>query len=224
MFLTAQRIGGKSAWLGGIGVSLCLFIMLGQHAAKLDSLAHGSAGVAGMQFAVADLDGDRKPDMASVVVENVRASSTSYAIRLQFGGGGDSYIGVKGPFGGLRLAIRDVNGDDSLDLVVMSVAERRVVQVLLNDGHGKFSVAEAGSYASVESDIEFAFREREPGPTDQMVLAEARTSFDTDVVRRYASLSHDVEFALEVRNKSAASFRESGSAPGRSPPVIVTVS
>ena len=130
------------ACLAGIGLLVCLGVGRGEQGARRGASPRPSWNVASMQFAIADLDGDRKPDMASVEVETQQASWTSYAIRLQFGAGTGAYIGVKGPLGGVRLAVRDVNGDDRLDLVLTSVIDRRIVQVLLNDGHGNFSPAE----------------------------------------------------------------------------------
>ena len=141
MGLKFRSIGRRFGSLCGLALLLCLTLARGQHTVVADSTARRSPGLGGMAFAIADLDGDRKPDLASVEVEREQASSTRYAIRLQFSEGADSYIGVKGPLGGLRLAIRDVNGDDSLDLILTSVLDRRVVQVLLNDGHGKFAPA-----------------------------------------------------------------------------------
>jgi len=89
-----QLINRKLTWLCGIGLLLCLWAAGGQCAAVEGAMPRGSAGVLGWQFAFADLDGDRKPDMASVEIQDEQVGSTDYAIRLQFAGGTGSYIGV----------------------------------------------------------------------------------------------------------------------------------
>jgi len=182
----------KLAWLCAVGLLLCLSVSHSQRVAIAKSIPRSSATAAGMQFVIADLDGDRTPDLASIEIEKQQSSSTSYSIRLQFGAGGDSYIGVKGPRGGVRLAVRDVNGDDRLDLILTSVMDRRVIQVLLNDGHGKFAAAEAGSFSSAGRGGEFELREREPGPSDRMGLAVTRTSFDADVAAQRENSPHNL--------------------------------
>jgi len=47
---------------------------------------------------------------------------------------------------------RDVNGDDAMDLVVTTAMDSHFVAVLLNDGHGKFTLAKPGAFPSIESD------------------------------------------------------------------------
>lgn len=156
---------------------VCLGLARGQQVTSLEAPARASWNVPGVQFAIADLDGDRRPDLASVEEERL-ANSTKYAIRLQFGAGVDAYIGVNGPLGGVRLTIRDVNGDDSLDLVLTSVIDRRVIQVLLNDGHGNFSPAEPGAYAVGLGESERFWSEREPSREDGGGPTSSRWSFD----------------------------------------------
>jgi len=212
----------RLAWLCGFGLLLCLNMARSERVAVAGSVPRSSAGVTGMQFVIADLDGDQTPDLASVETAEAQSRSTSYAIRLQFAVGGDSYIGVKGPLGGLRLAVRDVNGDDRLDLILTSVMDRRVIQVLLNDGHGKFAAAEPGLFFSVGREGEFELREREPGPSDRMGLAVARSSFDADVAGQREKSSQNLDSLLAVRKRPVARSRELGLQDGRSPPPTVS--
>jgi hypothetical protein len=98
-------------------------------------------------FAIADFDGDRKPDLATVEVQKGNSSSTSqYSIRLQLTAGGVQVFGVIAPAGGLQIVARDVNGDDALDVLVSTAWQHQQVAVLLNDGHGKFTLADAGAF------------------------------------------------------------------------------
>jgi hypothetical protein len=109
----------------------------------------------GAHFVFADLDGDQKPDLALVETQGQTSEATNYAIRLQFSRGMESLIGVRAPFGGLRVAARDVNGDDSLDLVLTSNLDTTFIEVLLNDGHGNFSAAPADILEKIDAS-EFA--------------------------------------------------------------------
>ena len=52
------------------------------------------------------------------------------------------------PLGGLEIIPRDVNGDQALDLVVSAQWLKGPVAVLLNDGHGNFTVTDPGNYPS----------------------------------------------------------------------------
>jgi len=220
MRLKLRSSGGKLTSLCAIGLLFCLGLVGGQRVAASGNAAEWSASLAGTQFAIADLDGDRRPDLALVQVEREQASSTRYAIRVQLGEGAGSYIGVRGPSGGLRLAVRDVNGDDNLDLILTSVLEHRVIQVLLNDGHGKFRVAETGTYSWFERESESRLSEREAAPSDRFALAGVRASFDAETVARHTSVCPTVHSHVEAGVQSVAPALDLGFTPGRSPPLI----
>src|ERR1700724_2155446 len=91
------------------------------------------------RFAIGDFDGDSQPDLA-MVQSGVDRSDTRYWIRLEFSSGLRDGIGVTAPSGGLHITSRDVNGDHFLDLVVSTAWRHRPLAVLLNDGHGKFTL------------------------------------------------------------------------------------
>jgi hypothetical protein len=105
-----------------------------------------SAGISS-NFAIADFDGDRKPDLATVEVQRGSSSSSmQYSIRLQLTAGAAQVFGVIAPAGGLQIVARDVNGDDALDVLVSTAWQHKQVAVLLNDGHGKFRLADPGAF------------------------------------------------------------------------------
>jgi hypothetical protein len=106
-------------------------------------------------FAIADFDGDRKPDLATVEVERVDSSSNMrYSIRFQLSAGVAQAIGVTAPAGGLYIVPRDVNGDNALDLLISTAWLHQPVAVLLNDGHGNFTLSDPAAFRGVIWDPE----------------------------------------------------------------------
>jgi hypothetical protein len=102
-------------------------------------------------FAIADFDGDRKPDLATVELQKSKsASTTQYSIRLKLAAGAVQEFGVSAPAGGLQIVARDVNGDSVLDVFVSSAWLHKQVAVLLNDGHGKFTLAKPEAFPGIE--------------------------------------------------------------------------
>jgi hypothetical protein len=104
------------------------------------------------QFAIADFDGDMRPDLASIQAEPDSSGVTNYWIQLQLSTFGQQSIQLFAPAGGLRVEARDVNGDHSIDLVLATAWFRQPVAILVNDGHGKFSQVEPTTFSG-------AFRE-----------------------------------------------------------------
>jgi hypothetical protein len=134
----------------------------------------------GARFVFADLDGDQKPDLALVETQGQSSEATNYSIRLQFSRGMESAIGVRAPFGGLRVAARDVNGDRSLDLVLTSNLDTTFIEVLLNDGHGNFSAAPADILEKTDAS-EFALHGPAGPQLDRAVAALLRSSLEDGV-------------------------------------------
>jgi hypothetical protein len=95
----------------------------------------------GLRFAIADFDGDLHPDLATVQAGHSIAGASNYRIQLQLSAAGRQSIQVDAPAGGLLIEARDVNGDLSVDLVLTTIPFRQPVAVLLNDGHGRFSLS-----------------------------------------------------------------------------------
>lgn len=98
------------------------------------------------QFAIADFDGDSRPDLASVQSGQCGSSATHYFIDFRLTSGLPQTIGVTAPTGGLRLASRDVNGDDFLDVIVTTFWTNQPLAVLLNDGRGNFTQSEPSAF------------------------------------------------------------------------------
>jgi hypothetical protein len=98
------------------------------------------------QFAIADFDGDRRPDLATVHAEQDNAWGTQYWIAFQLSGGSRQTLGITAPTGGLQITSRDVNGDDFLDVIVTTAWTNQPVAVLLNDGQGNFTPSSPSAF------------------------------------------------------------------------------
>jgi len=100
----------------------------------------------GLTIAIADFDGDRRLDLASVQTGRSESGSSTYWIQFQFSAYGRQSVSLVAPAGGLGIAARDVNGDHVVDLIFTTAWLRRPVAILLNDGHGRFSRVEPASF------------------------------------------------------------------------------
>jgi hypothetical protein len=121
----------------------------------------------GVPFAIGDLDGDLRPDLANIQTGRSDVSQTDYWIQLQLTAAERQTILVVAPTGGLQIVARDVNGDDALDLVLTTAWLKEPVAILLNDGHGVFSRVDPRAFPG-------AFQEPE---TNWLVPAEPVQSF-----------------------------------------------
>jgi FG-GAP-like repeat len=106
------------------------------------------------QFAIADFDGDRRPDLATVQAEVGSSRDTYYWIAFQLSGGSRHTVGITAPTGGLQITSRDVNGDSFLDVVVTTAWSNWPVAVLLNDGRGNFTTSKPSSFPGAFSSSE----------------------------------------------------------------------
>jgi hypothetical protein len=171
-------------------------------------------------FAIGDFDGDSQPDLATVQ-SGLGRSDTRYWIRLEFSTGSRDAIGVTAPSGGLHIASRDVNGDHFLDLVVTTAWQHRPVAVLLNDGHGKFTLRDPALFPRASLDREISW-----SPDGHDVKDSA-----TAILTRSFSVSCDAQCrgACEHIYRQLAAADDSldspcsviGSVFGRAPPTIL---
>ena len=106
-----------------------------------NSVAQGAT-----HFAIADFDGDLRPDMATIHVTRGSSQVSEYSVELQLSSGLRPAIGILGPAGGLQITPQDVNGDKIADLVVTSPFDAHFVAIFLNDGKGNFKRVESLDY------------------------------------------------------------------------------
>ena len=127
-----QRFVGKAVlWLLA---ALCLLLVFARRSAAAASPAH-----AAIHFAIADFDGDSRPDFASVDAGQISSRLTEYWIEFRLSGGPSRSVAITAPIGGLQIASRDVNGDSFPDVIVTTAWSNTPVAVLLNDGMGNFT-------------------------------------------------------------------------------------
>jgi hypothetical protein len=157
-----RRTGGTHLLLRFIILSLFFGVVFGATVPQAYAENPPAASLGpGLSFAIADFDGDRLPDFASVQARQNRGGSSDYSIQIYLSEVGRQSIPINGPVGGLLIEARDVDGDHSIDLVVSTALRRQPVAIFLNDGHGTFSRAAVAAFPR-------AFRECEsnlvPGP------------------------------------------------------------
>ncbi len=131
----------------GRALGLLLFslsLSLGQTARAETNVPTSPRGP-GLSFAIADFDGDQRPDLAAIE-GGTGSEATSYLIELHLSARGLQSIRLVAPAGGLLLEARDVNGDHAVDLVVATAWFRQPVAIFLNDGHGGFSRVEPSAF------------------------------------------------------------------------------
>jgi hypothetical protein len=120
----------------------------------------------GLTFAIADFDGDRRPDFASIQPAENGSASSDYSIQIYLSEVRRQSIHLVAPVGGLQIEARDVDGDDAIDLVVSTTWRREPVAIFLNDGHGSFSRAEVAAFPAAFSACQTNFVSRSNPATD----------------------------------------------------------
>ncbi len=128
-------------------ISFLAIVALAVKAAPTPANASSVAPAAPISsFAVADFDGDLRPDLASIRSGPNFSGTANYSIQLRLSALGPQSIQLIAPAGGLGMEARDVNGDHAIDLVLFTASFRRPVAVFLNDGHGKFLRAQPSAF------------------------------------------------------------------------------
>jgi hypothetical protein len=121
------------------------------------------------QFAIADFDGDNRPDFATVQAGISSSWDTHYWVAFQLSRGPRQTLGITAPYGGLHVTSRDVNGDDFLDVVITTAWTNQPVAVLLNDGRGNFRASSPSAFPEAFSTSEKSWA----GNTDEVQDATA---------------------------------------------------
>jgi hypothetical protein len=170
-------------------------------------------------FAIADFDGDSRPDLASVHVSQSSSSSTRYWIAFQLSGGSGQTVGITAPTGGLQITSRDVNGDSFPDVIVTTAWTNKPVAILLNDGFGNFTVSNPSEFRSAfaASATSWSFAADEIRDTAAALLLSRCVSGDCRTESR-SSLPGGLTRLLAARSNSASLLASASPFTGRAPP------
>jgi hypothetical protein len=190
----------------------------GLSAQKVEAFAHGAAAA---HFAIGDFDGDNRPDLATVETGLIGASHARYWIGFRMSAGTQQMIGVNAPVGGLEIVSRDVNGDNVIDLVVSAAWLKSPVAVLVNDGHGNFTIRDPAAFsAALINPSRTLDSPKQQSPDIALVLSLRLSSNDFVVNERIAPNADRSQKVLphgSLRNVFPLAVRSSGRAP---PPFV----
>ena len=206
-----------------VALRVCLLVLVGSFFAGIPAQAQASnvsLPVSGsrLAFAIDDFDGDLRPDLASVQPVSKNSSGTIYRVQFQLSAAGQQSIPLVGPSGGLRIATRDVNGDDFPDVIVSSAWRGEPLAVLVNDGRGAFSLADPTSFPRAFGGSGKALNAKLPPQTDT-VATTSRLPVGDFSGTKY--LLHASPARGSIPRANSASFRSLilGSLLGRAPPI-----
>jgi hypothetical protein len=220
-FFRMTGTGGAAA-IGAAAMLCFASTCLGAQDAAGQRLSQPSILEPGTRFAVADFDGDSKPDVATVLAGAGSSSdrlTTEYFVQLRFGSGARNSIGVIAPTGGLRLRARDVNGDAALDLVITTQWLDEPVAVLLNDGRGHFSKNDPSRFPATIFQDSAGTILSSPQSADELGVLLVRPPADGDVSDCQHLNAPEVSgMATRAYGVGLASVH-TGSRSGRSPPL-----
>jgi len=146
------------SWPRAVSLPFALLCLVGSsapaQAASVGPQTLSSPPQVRSQFAIADFDGDRRPDLATVQVGQSSSWDTHYWIAFQLSSGPRQTLGITAPTGGVQITSRDVNGDDFLDVIVTTAWTNQPVAVLLNDGKGNFRASSPSAFRGAFSTSE----------------------------------------------------------------------
>jgi len=179
------------------------------------ALAQGST-----HFAIADFDGDLRPDLAMIRVTRDGAPATEYSLELKFSSGKRAPIGLIGPAGGLEVSPQDVNGDQFADLVITSVVDREFVAILLNDGKGNFTQVDRADYPQVGKRADSHLCSPAELNTHELALSPGRNSSGDEVASQNWERARHDSFVLVPVSEQFVTRWVVSLKPGRAPPLV----
>lgn len=158
--LSAWRLTIVAAGVLGVLASACPCVSAASRVQRFSSTAPSIFA----QFAVADFDGDQRPDFADVETGQGDSQSAFYWIAFHLSSGSRRSLGISAPAGGVEISSVDVNADGYLDVVVTTHWTRQPVAVLLNDGRGNFRLSSPAMFpqAFQLSNIQLGIRALQP--------------------------------------------------------------
>jgi len=115
-------------------------------------------------LAVADFDGDHKPDGAVLIDSGLLLTQSGFrTIELHFTGRANTDLTFESNQNTLAISALDVNRDGAADIVVEQSVTHKRVQVWLNDGRGGFRKVRSDDYPFLDPGT----RERADSPSER---------------------------------------------------------
>jgi hypothetical protein len=217
---------GRSAAKAAVFACVILFCLVGlcsmTAGASPAQGVPGSLSIWNSYAAIADFDGDRKPDLASVEIQRAYSNSNAlYSIRFELTAGHPQIFGVTAPVGGLQIVARDVNSDTFLDLLVSTAWQHIQVAVLLNDGHGNFRLADPAAFPGAIRECEASWDAKTlPASECSLFVRSNDSTGRLEATRRFECLHPQFEHA-PFTAFSAPNALLIFSLRGRAPPPVV---
>lgn len=101
-------------------------------------LAHPFATLSVPTLAIADLDGDDKPDGAILLESEGSHGQGYFEVELHFTGHRNANLKFQSLEPAVTVKALDINHDGDVDLIIEQSWTHRRLQVWINDGHGNF--------------------------------------------------------------------------------------
>jgi len=172
-----------------------------------------------IRIAIADFDGDSRPDLASVEAGPTSSRNTHYWIAFHLSAGAGRIVGITAPTGGLQIASIDVNGDSFPDVVVTTLWTNQPVAILLNDGLGNFTPSNPSEFPNVFADSTACWTAAPDEIRDATALLVSRGFLGDCRTGRRALLQATTARLLAARTISATLAAFLLPSVGRAPPL-----
>jgi hypothetical protein len=204
----------------GLLLALCWFLAPSSASGEARSTLSSHFSRAGI--AVADLNGDHLPDVASGVNTGRTSKGYSYRVDVDLSGNAaqKSFFSVYSEEpNGLNIEAIDVDGDHDLDLVITGRLSLQPIGVWINDGSGGFTPGDLQQYA-------LSIWESRQSLSSPRIVSSPAVQFEWR--RPHIALTHErIEFRpakFSLREAESAQYASSrippGSARFRAPPFL----
>jgi hypothetical protein len=171
--------------------------------------------------ALADFDGDQRPDLAFAEPRGLVNGAYRYRVDVHLSAELSTTFDVDSrASGGLHISARDVDGDHALDLVITSEFGREPIGIWINNGRGAFTKGRPEAYVGTiwqETDRSFQ-TPRLPGRT-AVAIGFPAGSWMTEPARLAVSILANGLRSAATADQCAPSRLYLGS-PFRAPPTL----